>query len=94
MPLTTTRTVHGDRFEPGNGTSYHLVLVEPTDDDPNRVYLLNWLNAPGGGRAMAICGDAVVHISYLAEKLGHWNEIDLTTILVWLRLRGIEVYLD
>ena len=90
-PQTSTRLVTEECYEPGNATSYRLCLIEPSDEDND--YLLVWLNAPGGGRAMRISADGIVHINYLSEKLG-CNDADGTAILNWLRDHGVAVYLD
>jgi hypothetical protein len=91
-PQTSTRVVVEDSYEPGNATRYDLALIEPEWGGNYR--LLLWLNAPGGGRAMRLHVDGIVHIGYLAEKLDYRNVLDLRAILRWLDTRGVNVYLD
>ena len=87
-PQTSMRFVVEDSYEPGNATRYDLVLVEPEFGSAV------WLNAPGGGQAMRLHVDGIVHVGYLAEKLDYRNVLDLRAILRWLDTRGVNVYLD
>jgi hypothetical protein len=84
------RTVVEESYEPGNGTCYRLMLVDPASAHDSCT--LVWHNARGGGRSMRINPDGVVHINYVCEKLD-CGEVDGAAILQWIGQRGLAVYL-
>ncbi len=84
--MTTTH----ESYEPGNGTRYDLFLNKANPS----LYVFAWLNAPGGGRSMYLNPGACAYMSYVAEKLHHGNEADLTAILRWLATHDVPVHVE
>lgn len=87
---TATRLIIEEAYEPGNATRYELLLMEPNPGDHYRVFI--WINAPGGGRAMRLAADSILHVSYLSEKI-RCNDVDGMAMLEWLKEQGVPVYL-
>lgn len=90
------RVMFVGRYEPGNATSYHLVLMPLSNKRP--LWAFAWLNAPSHGRACILNFDSDVHAGYLAEKLGLDEErrsVDIRAILTFLaHVAGFHVHID
>lgn len=82
------------RYEPGNATSYHILLTPLS----GTLWALAWLNAPSHGRSCVLNLDSTIHAGYLAEKLGLDEErrgADIRAILTFLaHVAGFHVHID
>jgi hypothetical protein len=92
-------------YEPGNTTSYDLLLGDAGPRSHRRpsegFVFFAWLNAPGGGRAIAWHGGDL-SAEYLAEKLfgsqyvrdgDYRKSSDLKALLEFLNMQGYRVEL-
>lgn len=77
-----------EAYEPGNATRYDLLLTH----DRGNLWTFSWLNAPRHGRSCTLNRSACLHVSYLAEKLGHGNEADLVPLLRWLASQDFDIH--
>jgi hypothetical protein len=91
-PANNTDGSYVQRFkwEPGNGTRYHLTYSCRAKADAmvgfGREYLLAWLTEH---RCMML-GDEFIHYSYVMEKMG-CNEADAVGLLGFLERMGHRV---
>lgn len=86
--MSTTPPVIEDRWCPGNGTVYDLLLMQPG----GRAAVFVWLNGPARIRAsMRIHDGEGVDVEYLMEKMNlrETDEPDAAALLAWLAQRGV-----
>jgi hypothetical protein len=69
-------------FQPGNGTAYHLLLVDDVEDD---TYTLVWLRYVSYGPAFKLPKKGYIHYSYLQGKLPNdVSEADTAALLLFI----------
>lgn len=85
MTLSTYYT--RQRWEPGNSTSYELLLIAPIDNTHAVIVWENATNA-GGGRSVTFARDEEVDADLISVMAG---PADAAAILGWLSTQGITV---